>query len=247
MGVCERCKGAGYLTRDVAYGHPDFGRLFPCACKRAELKARREAKARDASNLIGQLLHKMFENYTPQDSLNREALRVARAFAAEPHGWLVLVGGNGRGKTHLAAAIANYRLKRNQPVIFVVVPDLLDRFRSTFRPGATTDYDEQFELVRTHPLLILDDLGAESATSWAREKLFQILNYRYNALLPTVITSDVAIDDWDVRIRARFQDTDVARIVRVDTSLTRLDVPTWQTNQAGDVVRDVARNRQAWL
>ena len=38
-------------------------------------------------------------------------------------------------------------------------------------------------------LLVLDDLGTESASAWAREKLFQIIDYRYVAKLPTVITT----------------------------------------------------------
>ena len=55
-------------------------------------------------------------------------------------------------------------------------------------------------------LLILDDLGTQSATPWAREKLFQIVNFRYNARLPTVITTADEIENIDPRLRARFLD-----------------------------------------
>jgi DNA replication protein DnaC len=69
-----------------------------------------------------------------------------------------------------------------------MVPDLLDHLRATFSPNASTSYDRRFDEVRTTPLLILDDLGSQSATPWAKEKLHQLINYRYNAELPTVFT-----------------------------------------------------------
>ena len=68
-------------------------------------------------------------------------------------------------------------------------------------------YDELFEEVRQAPLLILDDLGTQSATPWAREKLYQILNHRYVAHLPTVITTANRIEDVAPRIQSRMLDT----------------------------------------
>ena len=55
-------------------------------------------------------------------------------------------------------------------------------------------------------LLVLDDLGTESATPWAREKLFQLLNYRYSASLPTVITTSSTPDKIDPWLRNRMSD-----------------------------------------
>jgi len=54
--------------------------------------------------------------------------------------------------------------------------------------------------------LILDDLGTESATPWAREKLYQIFDYRYNARLPTIITTATPIEELDPRLAARMLD-----------------------------------------
>ena len=67
----------------------------------------------------------------------------------------------------------------------------------------------------TRRLLILDDLGTQSSTPWAQEKLFQILNYRYNARLPTVITSNHSLEEIDLRIRSRMVDPDLATIVTI--------------------------------
>ena len=46
-------------------------------------------------------------------------------------------------------------------------------------------------------LLVLDDLGAQSTTAWAQEKLFQLLNYRYNAKLPTIVTMSLSLEELE--------------------------------------------------
>jgi DNA replication protein DnaC len=68
-------------------------------------------------------------------------------------------------------------------------------------------YDRRFDEIRTAPLLILDDLGTQSMTPWVKEKLYQLFNHRYNAQLPTVITTSDLLDDMDDRIRSRMLDT----------------------------------------
>ena len=114
-------------------------------------------------------------NLLPEQRQNlEEALRLAFDFAKSPEGWLVLQGVTGCGKTHLAAAIANYRYQANQPTLFVVVPEFLDHLRSTFIPESKVSYDQLFEKVKTAPLLILDDFGEQITTPWAQEKLYQI-------------------------------------------------------------------------
>lgn len=144
------------------------------------------------------------EKISPEAKSSLEnAYHASRMFAEEPSGWLVLTGDYGCGKTHLAAAIGNYRTAMGESPMFVVVPDLLDHLRATFSPNSTVPYDQMFDQVRTNQLLILDDLGTQSATPWAKEKLYQILNYRYNAELPTVITTTSTLDEIDPRIRSR--------------------------------------------
>jgi DNA replication protein DnaC len=127
-------------------------------------------------------------------------------FAKKPDGWLVFFGNYGVGKTHLASAIANELLKQNYRVLFAVVPDLLDHLRSTFGPSSEVQYDQRFELIRDAAILILDDLGTENTTPWAREKLFQIINHRYNGRMPTVITSNRRPEEIEPRIFSRMSD-----------------------------------------
>ena len=113
--------------------------------------AKRLAQLRELSN-IGQLARMTFESFVPdgRHALNpkksknlRQAYELAREFAENPTGWLVFLGGYGCGKTHLAAAIASYRIGQAQPALFVVVPDLLDHIRATFGPESPVSYDER--------------------------------------------------------------------------------------------------------
>ena len=169
------------------------------------------------------LADKTFENFDARgmnaDEKGRESLqmasREAQQFAGSPDNWLVFLGVHGCGKTHLAAAIANYQLRAGRSVFFAVVPDLLDHLRSTFSPESKVTYDELFEKVKSSPLLILDDLGTESSTSWAQEKLYQILNYRYNSRLPTVITVAGFLEGIEGRLASRLMDPKLSNVIPI--------------------------------
>ena len=221
-GVCPICKGVGYLVKDVPVGHPDFGRLHPCKCTLEAVERKRARQLRTLSNLE-HLEHMTFETFIPEgQALNqlqrdnlRKAFEHALNFARNPQGWLMFRGGYGSGKTHLAAAIANYRLALTSPALFVVVPDLLDHLRASYSPTSPVSYDERLEEIRSYPLLILDDLGTQSNTPWADEKLYQIFNHRYNARTPTVITTNCELEEIDVRIRSRLTSTDLVHVVPI--------------------------------
>jgi len=169
--------------------------------------------------------HRTFNNFSArkkeklpaneQKSLD-QAFLAAQRFAENPKGWLVFLGAYGTGKTHLAAAIANYQQAAGEDPIFTVVPDLLDHLRATFNPSSPVSYDSVFTQVRNAKLLVLDDLGTQNTTPWAREKLFQILNFRYETKAPTVITSSIKLEDMDPRIRSRMLDARVCEIYSLE-------------------------------
>ncbi len=203
--LCPHCDGAGYYKEAVPYGHPNFGKLIPCVCKHQELSQRAAEKLYEISN-VGPFSEKTFKNFDSTVFGVQRAYMRAHQYAERPQGWLVLFGNYGCGKTHLAAAIANELLHNHYRVLFAVVPDLLDHLRSTFGPSSEVEYDERFEAIRDVQVLILDDLGTENTTPWAREKLFQIINHRYNYSLSTVITSNRNAKDIDQRIFSRMSD-----------------------------------------
>ena len=159
--------------------------------------------------------HKRLELPQEQRQNLRQAYNLAVEFARSPEGWLVFHGLNGCGKTHLAAAIANYLLGQGKPVLFVVVPDLLDHLRSTFSPDSRISYDESFEKLKETPLLILDDFGEQSTTPWAQEKLYQLINYRYNARLPMVVTTCLSLDEIETRISSRMVDPMISLVFNI--------------------------------
>jgi len=220
---CSICNGAGFVYADVPPEHPDYGRAVPCECSKREFERERLSRLQRYSNL-GSLTRLTFDNLMSRgrssDPANQERFyqccAIAKAFAEKPEGWLVLMGPSGCGKTHLAAAIANHCLKLGYAVSFHVVPDLLDHFRATFGPNSAISYDELFEHVRNTPLLVLDDLGTQSSTSWAREKLYQIINHRFNEHLPMLVTTNVPLEDLDERLQTRLTEPSLSQVCVVE-------------------------------
>lgn len=230
---CPICKGIGFFRYDVPVGHPDFGKAIPCPHKVAEMA---QSPIQDYGSINGLALytHMTFESFkmdNPRLSMEernrlRNAHMVSINYASEPKGWLILRGGYGVGKTHLAAAIANERVSMGLPVLFLTAPDLLDELRSTFALSNDTSFSERFESIRMSPFLVIDDYGTQANTAWAWEKIFQLIDYRYSSKLPTVITTNRELDDIDPRIRSRMLDLGLTQIV--DLSI----VPDYRLGQA---------------
>lgn len=242
---CPICGGVGYFMPDLPLGHPDFGKALPCKC-REQVRLKRRLQALKKVGTLEMMERLTFDTFLPEPThlSSQKAHNLRRAYetcvgyAQDPDGWLLLTGTYGCGKTHLAAAIAHARLALGEPVIFMVVPDLLDHLRSAFNPQSEMSYDELFEQLCTTALLILDDLGAQSSTPWAQEKLFQLLNHRYNAHLPTVITTNQRLEDLEPRLRSRFSDerlvnrfTIIAPDFRAGINLAHSDLSSLMDNQ----------------
>ena len=97
-----------------------------------------------------------------------------------------------------------------------MVPDLLDELRKTFDGKSLVSFAHRFDEIRTASILILDDLATHSLSPWARDKLFQIINYRSLAELPTVITVSVdAASSLDVRIDSRLHDQKLCKRIGI--------------------------------
>jgi DNA replication protein DnaC len=147
------------------------------------------------------------EHVTPEEKNNlSRSLKITRSYAENPAGWLLLIGGYGTGKTHLAAAIANFWRDRGEEVMFLTVSDLLDYLRTTFNPQTQVSFDQRFHAIKHVPFLILDDLGTEGGSAWTKEKLFQLLDFRYVTRMSTVITSAMALEEHNQRIATRLMD-----------------------------------------
>ncbi len=226
---CSICKGLGYVRYDHPVGHPDFGKLQVCTCRQKQLEhfAYRHLFAHSQ---LDELSHLTFENFEPRGKKNyapsladtiEQAFDSARDYATHLNGWLLLQGRYGCGKTHLAAAIANFVVELGIPTLFVTAPDLLDLLRFSFNDPETT-FEQRFKDFREVRLLVLDDFGTHNATPWAQEKFFQILNHRYINKLPLVVTTNQDLDEIDARIRSRLQDTKFVHQVNIQAPDYRL-------------------------
>lgn len=228
----ERCPKCG---RPILYGHTEvmgntFESRLECPCvterkerERAELLPVGRIQAREyrgrAAGLSKRSRSQRFRNYSPEEG-QKEAFEGARAFAKafiedkNDGTGLLLIGGVGSGKSHLAAAVVNavldyipipdseaedaYNLgypvgARLYGVRFVPTVGLLEEIRASYDNDENTQ--ELMQQYKTAKLLVLDDLGAERPTEWVRERLFDIIDYRYNECLPVVITSNANIPE----------------------------------------------------
>ena len=105
---------------------------------------------------------------------------------------LYISGSFGAGKSYLVAALFNELAKKDIESVIVHVPELIRSIKDSF----DSDYSERFELVRSTPLLLLDDIGAEHLTSWSRDEVLEpILQYRMDNSLPTFFTSNYNINE----------------------------------------------------
>lgn len=114
---------------------------------------------------------------------------------------LMIAGTYGTGKTHLAAAIANELIGQKIPVICMTMIDLLDRIRETY--SATSGEADEATILKKYqdvPLLIIDDIGSEQPTEWGVAKIFAIINARYEAYMPTIITTNYSGQELERRM-----------------------------------------------
>lgn len=115
---------------------------------------------------------------------------------------LFLIGGYGTGKTHLAAAIANQLMQAGTPVICMTMIDLLAKIRETYDRSDATEA-QVMRLYTDIPLLVVDDLGSEQPTEWGSTMIFSIINARYEAYMPTIVTSNCGADELVQRMTPR--------------------------------------------
>ena len=209
---CPVCGDAGWVSKRVPVGHPDFGEAFPCRCQQQQDPISRAEALRRYSNLgalgsisLAETNPAGNSDHPAEQRMFEGALSAAAAFALSPSGWLVFTGPSGSGKTHLAAAVANRCIELGCTTYFIVAADLLDHLRAAYAPDNAISYDVLFEQVRNVPVLVLDDLTAQATTAWAQEKLFQIISHRFTEGLPTIITVRGSVDRLDEGLRTRME------------------------------------------
>ena len=195
--------------------HPELAHLpEQCTCKdaqeareraaidlveqRATLEAKRRTKARqrvfESSGMPAAWERRSLREwkattFDEQKALNAANDALAAAIDGRPVPSLFILGNVGTGKTFLASCLARDMHRAEKPVLWSSVGSMLSDIKSAF---GHRDISEREILAKyqNHPLLVLDDMGKEKATIWSTEQLFRVIDARYNAELPTIVTSN---------------------------------------------------------
>ena len=76
------------------------------------------------------------------------------------------------------------------PVICMTMIDLLSKIKATFDRGGGASEADILRIYKDVPLLIIDDMGTEQPTDWGLSKIYTIINARYEAYMPTIVTTN---------------------------------------------------------
>lgn len=107
---------------------------------------------------------------------------------------LYLSGSFGSGKSYIISAMINELIKNGYKGALIYYPEFLRSLKSSFGK----DFDEQFNYAKKADLLLLDDIGAESVTSWSRDEILgPIIQYRMDEKLPTFFTSNLNLEELE--------------------------------------------------
>jgi len=139
----------------------------------------------------------------------------------EPIKGVYLHGSFGSGKTYLIASLFNEMAKKDVSSIMVYYPELLRSLKSSF--GG--DYEEKFSKLKTVPLLLLDDIGAENTTNWSRDEvLAPLLQYRMENHLSTFFTSNLTKQELELTLSNTSNGIDKIKARRIIERINQLTV-----------------------
>ena len=111
---------------------------------------------------------------------------------------IYLSGNFGSGKTYLISALFNELAKSNVKSVIIYWPEYLRSLKSSYSSSSNDEFKNKYNEVKYAKLLLIDDLGAETVTSWSRDEILgTILQYRMQENLPTFITSNLDIKELE--------------------------------------------------
>lgn len=193
---CANCGDTGMWPNSLSF--------CGCAAGNARQLRDREAKAATEWERRWQLTNvpRRFRGYRLGSSpLPAELVAIAAEWCerkpTETGANLIITGSIGCGKTGLAIG-ALYELHQSgvQPLWFISTSSLID----AMKPGGD---ESSLVTCQKAAVLVLDDLGTTRGTDWEQERLFALLNARYEDERPTIVTTNVTIPDLAASVGAR--------------------------------------------
>ncbi len=189
-------------------------------CEQIKWEENRKIEIRNllgSSNLGRRFKDRTFKTFIT-DNTNRAAYNKAIKFSetfeeTKTTGrGIFFTGSVGTGKTHLAAAIANYLINEKMiPVKFGNISTLLSEVRDTYNSESEKTEADVIKVLSNVQLLIIDDLGKEKATEWTNNIIYTIINNRYENYKPTVVTTNLSIKELD----SKLGDATTSRIIEM--------------------------------
>lgn len=198
MSLCPICEEEKKQTREK-----DAERLL------IQQKQQKIAELIAHSSIPKRFTTRRFENYRILKESQKAAFTIVRSYADcfekcfKKGGGLILAGKPGTGKTHLAVAIANQVIENGHSVLFVSAMQALRSVKESYQHG-----NEQMIINRflSFDLLIIDEVGVQFGTETEKLIFFEILNGRYEAMLPTIIVSNLTESELSFYLGVRILD-----------------------------------------
>lgn len=132
---------------------------------------------------------------------------------------LYVCGNFGSGKTYLITALLNELAKKNFKSTIVFWPDFLRELKASFQ----NDYNAKYELAKKTPILLIDDIGAEVITSWARDEILcPLVQYRMEQKLPTFFTSNLNLEQLKEHLSVTKDGIDLIKASRITERIKQL-------------------------
>jgi DNA replication protein DnaC len=135
--------------------------------------------------------NRRFANFRPHSAQARQALDAAKALATGDIQALALIGNVGTGKTHLTTSIVAEAVRNGESCRWANVPDLLRELRATFDKRSETTTEEIIARLERPQVLVLDEIGAATGSTWELATLSALIDERYRNGGAIVLTGNV--------------------------------------------------------
>lgn len=213
---CPECNGVGYIRHDVPVGHPKFGKLERCS-KARMLITKQSLQADEIDPRVGltpdELRNLSWDLVKKGVNQADRACEVTRRAYMSGHGTVFMYGGYGQGKSLVLKIAVATALNEGKRAAYANLAGVLDDIRIAYdeRENKMTELVRRMEWWASLDVLAIDELDKVGQTEWARERIFQLLDARYQRAVRqealTVIAANYqSTDELSGYLKSRIED-----------------------------------------